>query len=27
MMNVGMKGMGIATPLALLYHHIVIVEL
>ena len=24
MMNVGMKGMGIATPLALLYHHIIV---
>ena len=24
MMNAGMKGMGIATPLALLYHHIIV---
>jgi hypothetical protein len=26
MMNAGMKGMGLATPLALLYHHRIIVD-
>jgi hypothetical protein len=26
MMNAGMKGMGLATALALLYHHIIVVE-
>jgi len=27
MMNIGMKGMGLAAPLAFLYHHIKIIEL
>ena len=26
MMNAGMKGMGLATALTLLYHHIIVVE-